>query len=188
MLTLTTWWIRQAVTRAIVVQARTIRLPVHMCERINKLKRTKDSLVQELGHEPTAKEIADRMELSVSEARGLMKITQEPISLETPIGQTKESRLDDIIADSNAVSPFEALISTNLQDRMANALNSLSSREQLVLRMRFGVGEGSECTLEEVGRSFNLTRERIRQIESKALQKLREPHRAGRLRPFLGRA
>jgi len=183
--TYATWWIRQAITRAIADQARTIRIPVHMIETINKLTRTSRSLVQELGREPTAKEIGERMDLSASKVRKIMKIAQEPISLETPIGEEEDSHLGDFIEDKTAVSPVEAVISTNLKEQTSGVLNTLSPREELVLRMRFGVGEGSEHTLEEVGRSFNVTRERIRQIESKALRKLRHPSRSAKLRPFL---
>ncbi|HVR28288.1 MAG TPA: RNA polymerase sigma factor RpoD [Thermoanaerobaculia bacterium] len=186
--TYATWWIRQAITRAIADQARTIRIPVHMIETINKLTRTSRSLVQELGREPTAKEIGERMDLSASKVRKIMKIAQEPISLETPIGEEEDSHLGDFIEDKNAVSPVESVISTNLREQTGMVLNSLSPREELVLRMRFGVGEGSEHTLEEVGRSFNVTRERIRQIESKALRKLRHPSRAAKLKPFLDSA
>ena len=186
--TYATWWIRQAITRAIADQARTIRIPVHMIETINKLTRTSRSLVQELGREPTAKEIGLRMDLSADKVRKIMKIAQEPISLETPIGEEEDSHLGDFIEDKNAVSPVESVISTNLKEQTGVVLNSLSPREELVLRMRFGVGEGSEHTLEEVGRSFNVTRERIRQIESKALRKLRHPSRAGKLKPFLDSA
>ncbi len=183
--TYATWWIRQAITRAIADQARTIRIPVHMIETINKLTRTSRSLVQELGREPTAKEIGERMDLSASKVRKIMKIAQEPISLETPIGEEEDSHLGDFIEDKSAESPVEAVITTNLKEQTSGVLNTLSPREELVLRMRFGVGEGSEHTLEEVGRSFNVTRERIRQIESKALRKLRHPSRSGKLRPFL---
>ncbi|MEM6453995.1 MAG: RNA polymerase sigma factor RpoD [Acidobacteriota bacterium] len=183
--TYATWWIRQAITRAIADQARTIRIPVHMIETINKLTRTSRSLVQELGREPTAEEIGERMDLSASKVRKIMKIAQEPISLETPIGEEEDSHLGDFIEDKNAVSPIEAVVDSNLRDQTSNVLNTLTPREELVLRMRFGVGDGSEHTLEEVGRSFNVTRERIRQIESKALRKLRHPSRASRLRPFL---
>ncbi len=183
--TYATWWIRQAITRAIADQARTIRIPVHMIETINKLTRTSRSLVQELGREPTAEEIGSRMDLPASKVRKIMKIAQEPISLETPIGEEEDSHLGDFIEDKNAVSPMDSVIFTNLQDSTASVLKSLTPREELVLRMRFGVGEGTEHTLEEVGRSFNVTRERIRQIESKALRKLRHPNRATRLRPFL---
>jgi RNA polymerase primary sigma factor len=186
--TYATWWIRQAITRAIADQARTIRIPVHMIETINKLTRTSRSLVQELGREPTAKEIGERMDLSASKVRKIMKIAQEPISLETPIGEEEDSHLGDFIPDHNAVSPVESVISTNLREQTSMVLNTLSPREELVLRMRFGVGEGSEHTLEEVGRSFNVTRERIRQIESKALRKLRHPSRAAKLKPFLDSA
>jgi len=184
--TYATWWIRQAVTRAIADQARTIRIPVHMIENINKLTRTSRSLVQELGHEPTAKEIGDRMDISAAKVRKIMKIAQEAISLETPIGEEGDSHLGDFIEDRNATSPVEAALAANLKEQTNKVLNSLSPREELVLRMRFGVGDGSEHTLEEVGRSFNITRERIRQIESKALHKLRHPSRSGKLRPFFG--
>jgi len=183
--TYATWWIRQAITRAIADQARTIRIPVHMIETINKLTRTSRSLVQELGREPTAEEIGLRMDLPASKVRKIMKIAQEPISLETPIGEEEDSHLGDFIEDKSAVSPMDSVIFTNLKDSTRNVLKSLTPREELVLKMRFGVGEGSEHTLEEVGRSFNVTRERIRQIESKALRKLRHPSRSGRLKPFL---
>jgi len=183
--TYATWWIRQAITRAIADQARTIRIPVHMIETINKLTRTSRSLVQELGREPTAEEIGARMDLPASKVRKIMKIAQEPISLETPIGEEEDSHLGDFIEDKSAVSPMDSVIFTNLKDSTRNVLKSLTPREELVLKMRFGVGEGSEHTLEEVGRSFNVTRERIRQIESKALRKLRHPSRSGRLKPFL---
>jgi RNA polymerase primary sigma factor len=183
--TYATWWIRQAITRAIADQARTIRIPVHMIETINKLTRTSRSLVQELGREPTAAEIGERMDLSASKVRKIMKIAQEPISLETPIGEEEDSHLGDFIEDKNATSPVESVIGRNLRDQTSAVLKSLTPREELVLRMRFGVGEGSEHTLEEVGRSFNVTRERIRQIESKALRKLRHPSRASRLKAFL---
>ena len=183
--TYATWWIRQAITRAIADQARTIRIPVHMIETINKLTRTSRSLVQELGREPTAEEIGERMDLSATKVRKIMKIAQEPISLETPIGEEEDSHLGDFIEDKNAVSPIEAVVDANLRDSTGRVLKSLTPREELVLRMRFGVGEGSEHTLEEVGRSFSVTRERIRQIESKALRKLRHPSRASKLRAFL---
>ncbi len=183
--TYATWWIRQAITRAIADQARTIRIPVHMIETINKLTRTSRSLVQELGREPTAAEIGERMDLDATKVRKIMKIAQEPISLETPIGEEEDSHLGDFIEDKNATSPMDAVVSSNLKDQTGKVLGSLTAREELVLRMRFGVGEGSEHTLEEVGRSFNVTRERIRQIESKALRKLRHPSRSGRLKPFL---
>ena len=183
--TYATWWIRQAITRAIADQARTIRIPVHMIETINKLTRTSRSLVQELGREPTAEEIGERMDLPASKVRKIMKIAQEPISLETPIGEEEDSHLGDFIEDKNAVSPIDSVIFTNLRDQTRGVLKTLTPREELVLKMRFGVGEGSEHTLEEVGRSFNVTRERIRQIESKALRKLRHPSRATRLKAFL---
>jgi RNA polymerase primary sigma factor len=183
--TYATWWIRQAITRAIADQARTIRIPVHMIETINKLTRTSRSLVQELGREPTAEEIGERMDLSASKVRKIMKIAQEPISLETPIGEEEDSHLGDFIEDKSATSPIESVITNNLTHQTGRVLKTLTPREELVLRMRFGVGEGSEHTLEEVGRSFNVTRERIRQIESKALRKLRHPSRSSQLRPFL---
>ena len=183
--TYATWWIRQAATRAIADQARTIRIPVHMIETINKLTRTSRSLVQELGREPTAEEIGRRMDLSPSKVRQVMKIAQEPISLETPIGEEEDSHLGDFIEDKNAASPIESVVGSNLRDSTGHVLKSLTPREELVLHMRFGVGEGSEHTLEEVGRSFHVTRERIRQIESKALRKLRHPSRATHLRAFL---
>ncbi len=183
--TYATWWIRQAITRAIADQARTIRIPVHMIETINKLTRTSRSLVQELGREPTAEEIGERMDLPASKVRKIMKIAQEPISLETPIGEEEDSHLGDFIEDKNATSPIDSVIFTNLRDQTRGVLKTLTPREELVLKMRFGVGEGSEHTLEEVGRSFNVTRERIRQIESKALRKLRHPSRASKLKPFL---
>jgi len=183
--TYATWWIRQAITRAIADQARTIRIPVHMIETINKLTRTSRSLVQELGREPTAEEIGERMDLSASKVRKIMKIAQEPISLETPIGEEEDSHLGDFIEDKNASSPIDAVIFGNLRESTRRVLKSLTPREELVLKMRFGVGEGSEHTLEEVGRSFNVTRERIRQIESKALRKLRHPSRSVKLKPFL---
>jgi RNA polymerase primary sigma factor len=183
--TYATWWIRQAITRAIADQARTIRIPVHMIETINKLTRTSRSLVQELGREPTAEEIGERMDLPASKVRKIMKIAQEPISLETPIGEEEDSHLGDFIEDKNVTSPIDSVIFTNLRDSTRGVLKTLTPREELVLRMRFGVGEDSEHTLEEVGRSFNVTRERIRQIESKALRKLRHPTRATKLKPFL---
>ena len=183
--TYATWWIRQAITRAIADQARTIRIPVHMIETINKLTRTSRSLVQELGREPNAEEIAKRMDMPVSKVRKIMKIAQEPISLETPIGEEEDSHLGDFIEDRGVLSPMEAVLVSNLQDQTRRVLKSLTPREEQVLKMRFGVGDGSEHTLEEVGRSFNVTRERIRQIESKALRKLRHPSRAKKLKPFL---
>ena len=183
--TYATWWIRQAVARAIADQSRTIRIPVHMIENINKLTRTSRSLVQELGREPTAEEIGQHMDLPASKVRKIMKIAQAPVSLETPVGEEEDSHLGDFIEDKNSPSPVDEVISANLREQTGNVLRSLSPREELVLRMRFGVGEGSEHTLEEVGKSFNVTRERIRQIESKALRKLRHPDWAQKLRPFL---
>jgi RNA polymerase primary sigma factor len=183
--TYATWWIRQAITRAIADQARTIRIPVHMIETINKLTRTSRSLVQELGREPTAEEIGERMDLPASKVRKIMKIAQEPISLETPIGEEEDSHLGDFIEDKNAISPMDSVIFANLKDQTRKVLKTLTPREELVLKMRFGVGDGAEHTLEEVGRSFNVTRERIRQIESKALRKLRHPSRSTKLKPFL---
>jgi RNA polymerase primary sigma factor len=183
--TYATWWIRQAITRAIADQARTIRIPVHMIETINKLTRTSRSLVQELGREPNAEEIAKRMDMPVSKVRKIMKIAQEPISLETPIGEEEDSHLGDFIEDRQVLSPIDSVLVSNLQDQTRRVLKTLTPREEQVLKMRFGVGDGSEHTLEEVGRSFNVTRERIRQIESKALRKLRHPSRAKKLKPFL---
>jgi RNA polymerase primary sigma factor len=183
--TYATWWIRQAITRAVADQARTIRIPVHMIETINKLTRTSRSLVQELGREPTAAEIGERMDLEPAKVRQIMKIAQEPISLETPVGEEEDSHLGDFIEDENAASPIDSVIAATLRDETARVLSTLTPREELVLRMRFGVGEGSEHTLEEVGKSFNVTRERIRQIESKALRKLRHPSRSERLKPYL---
>jgi RNA polymerase primary sigma factor len=183
--TYATWWIRQAITRAIADQARTIRIPVHMIETINKLTRTQRSLVQELGREPTAEEIAKRMDMPASKVRKIMKIAQEPISLETPIGEEEDSHLGDFIEDRQVISPIDAVIVANLREQTRRTLKTLTPREEQVLRLRFGVGDGSEHTLEEVGKSFNVTRERIRQIESKALRKLRHPSRAKKLRPFV---
>ena len=183
--TYATWWIRQAITRAIADQARTIRIPVHMIETINKLIRTSRALVQELGREPTSEEIAQRMDIPVSKVRKVLKIAQEPISLETPIGEEEDSHLGDFIPDTNVVSPSEAVINLNLKEQTDDVLKTLTPREERVIKMRFGVGEGSEHTLEEVGQSFAVTRERIRQIEAKALRKLRHPSRSRRLKPFL---
>jgi RNA polymerase primary sigma factor len=183
--TYATWWIRQAITRAIADQARTIRIPVHMIETINKLIRTSRALVQELGREPTSEEIALRMDIPVSKVRKVLKIAQEPISLETPIGEEEDSHLGDFIPDTNVVSPSEAVININLKEQTDSVLKTLTPREERVIKMRFGVGEGSEHTLEEVGQSFAVTRERIRQIEAKALRKLRHPSRSRRLKPFL---
>jgi RNA polymerase primary sigma factor len=183
--TYATWWIRQAITRAIADQARTIRIPVHMIETINKLTRTSRALVQELGREPQAEEIAERMDMPVAKVRKIMKIAQEPISLETPIGEEEDSHLGDFIEDRGVISPIDHVIVSNLKEQTGKVLRTLTPREEQVLKMRFGVGDGAEHTLEEVGRSFNVTRERIRQIESKALRKLRHPSRSKKLRPFL---
>jgi RNA polymerase primary sigma factor len=183
--TYATWWIRQAITRAIADQARTIRIPVHMIETINKLIRTSRQLVQELGREPTSEEIAKRMDIPVAKVRKVLKIAQEPISLETPIGEEEDSHLGDFIEDHQAVSPSDAVISVNLKDYTSQVLRTLTPREERVVKMRFGLEDGSEHTLEEVGQSFQVTRERIRQIEAKALRKLRHPSRSRKLRAFL---
>jgi RNA polymerase primary sigma factor len=183
--TYATWWIRQAITRAIADQARTIRIPVHMIETINKLIRTSRALVQELGREPTSEEIAQRMDIPVAKVRKVLKIAQEPISLETPIGEEEDSHLGDFIEDRNIVSPAEAVINLNLKEQTDDVLKTLTPREERVIKMRFGVGEGSEHTLEEVGQNFAVTRERIRQIEAKALRKLRHPSRSRKLKAFL---
>ena len=183
--TYATWWIRQAITRAIADQARTIRIPVHMIETINKLIRTSRQLVQEIGREPTPEEIAERMELPLEKVRRVLKIAKEPISLETPIGEEEDSSLGDFIEDKGVISPLEAVIKGNLSDQTAKVLATLTPREERVLRMRFGIGEKSDHTLEEVGQDFAVTRERIRQIEAKALRKLRHPSRAKRLKSFM---
>jgi len=183
--TYATWWIRQAITRAIADQARTIRIPVHMIETINKLTRTSRVLVQEVGREPTSEEIAARMDISVIKVRKVLKIAQEPISLETPIGEEEDSHLGDFIEDHKIVSPAKAAISLNLKEQTDSVLKTLTPREEKVIKMRFGVGDGSEHTLEEVGQNFAVTRERIRQIEAKALRKLRHPSRSRKLRAFL---
>jgi RNA polymerase primary sigma factor len=183
--TYATWWIRQAITRAIADQARTIRIPVHMIETINKLIRTSRALVQEYGREPTAEEIGKKMDMPVSKVRKILKIAQEPISLETPIGEEEDSHLGDFIEDRGVVSPSESVINLNLKEQTASVLQSLTPREEQVIRMRFGIGDGSEHTLEEVGQRFSVTRERIRQIEAKALRKLRHPSRSRKLKAFL---
>ena len=183
--TYATWWIRQAITRAIADQARTIRIPVHMIETINKLIRTSRALVQDYGREPTAEEIAQKMDIPVIKVRKILKIAQEPISLETPIGEEEDSHLGDFIEDQGVVSPAEAVININLKDQTAAVLQTLTDREEQVIRMRFGIGDGSEHTLEEVGQRFSVTRERIRQIEAKALRKLRHPSRTRKLKTFL---
>ena len=173
--TYATWWIRQAITRAIADQARTIRIPVHMIETINKLIRTSRYLVQEYGREPTPEEIAEKMELPLDKVRKVLKIAKEPICLETPIGEEEDSHLGDFIEDKSVVSPAEAVINMNLAEQTRKVLKTLTPREEKVLRMRFGIGEKSDHTLEEVGQDFEVTRERIRQIEAKALRKLRHP-------------
>jgi RNA polymerase primary sigma factor len=183
--TYATWWIRQAITRAIADQARTIRIPVHMIETINKLIRTSRQLVQELGREPTSEEIARRMDIPVAKVRKVLKIAQEPISLETPIGEEEDSHLGDFIEDRQAVSPSDAVISVNLKEYTSQVLRTLTPREERVIKMRFGLEDGSEHTLEEVGQSFQVTRERIRQIEAKALRKLRHPSRSRKLKAFV---
>ncbi len=183
--TYATWWIRQAITRAIADQARTIRIPVHMIETINKLIRTSRYLVQELGREPTPEEIAEKMEMPVEKVRKVLKIAKEPISLETPIGEEEDSHLGDFIEDKKAVSPVDAVTNMNLSEQTRKVLATLTPREEKVLRMRFGIGEKSDHTLEEVGQDFDVTRERIRQIEAKALRKLRHPSRSRKLKSFL---
>jgi len=183
--TYATWWVRQAITRAIADQARTIRIPVHMIETINKLIRTARYLVQELGREPTPEEIADRMEFPLDKVRKVLKIAKEPISLETPIGEEEDSHLRDFIEDKKVLSPSEAVIRLNLSEQTQRVLSTLTPREEKVLRMRFGIGERADHTLEEVGRDFDVTRERIRQIEAKALRKLRHPSRSKRLKSFV---
>jgi len=183
--TYATWWIRQAITRAIADQARTIRIPVHMIETINKLIRTSRYLVQELGREPTPEEIAEKMELPLDKVRKVLKIAKEPISLETPIGEEEDSHLGDFIEDKGVISPSDAVISMNLAEQTRKVLATLTPREEKVLRMRFGIGEKSDHTLEEVGQDFEVTRERIRQIEAKALRKLRHPSRSKRLKAFV---
>ena len=186
--TYATWWIRQAITRAIADQARTIRIPVHMIETINKLVRTSRQLVQEYGREPTPEEIAVKMDISVDKVRKVLKIAKEPISLETPIGEDADSHLGDFIEDKRVVSPSDAVVNINLQEQTRRVLSTLTPREEKVLRMRFGIGEKSDHTLEEVGQNFDVTRERIRQIEAKALRKLRHPSRSKKLKGFVERA
>ena len=183
--TYATWWVRQAITRAIADQARTIRIPVHMIETINKLVRSQRMLQQELGREPTSEELARRMDLPVGKVRKVLRVAQEPISLETPVGEEEESHLGDFIVDRRVTSPSEAVINLNLREQTAEVLKTLSPREEKIIKMRFGLQDGSEHTLEEVGQHFAVTRERIRQIEAKALRKLRHPSRSHRLRAFL---
>jgi RNA polymerase primary sigma factor len=183
--TYATWWIRQAITRAIADQARTIRIPVHMIETINKLVRTSRYLVQELGREPQPEEIAVKMDMPVDKVRKVLKIAKEPISLETPVGEEEDSHLGDFIEDKKVINPGEAIVNLNLAEQTRKVLSTLTPREEKVLRMRFGIGEESDHTLEEVGQDFNVTRERIRQIEAKALRKLRHPSRSGKLKTFI---
>ncbi len=183
--TYATWWIRQAITRAIADQARTIRIPVHMIETINKLVRTSRYLVQELGREPIPEEIAEKMDMPVDKVRKVLKIAKEPISLETPVGEEEDSHLGDFIEDKKVINPSEAIVNMNLAEQTRRVLSTLTPREEKVLRMRFGIGEESDHTLEEVGQDFNVTRERIRQIEAKALRKLRHPSRSNKLKAFV---
>jgi RNA polymerase primary sigma factor len=183
--TYATWWIRQAITRAIADQARTIRIPVHMIETINKLVRTSRYLVQELGREPIPEEIAEKMDMPVDKVRKVLKIAKEPISLETPVGEEEDSHLGDFIEDKKVINPSEAIVNLNLAEQTRRVLSTLTPREEKVLRMRFGIGEESDHTLEEVGQDFNVTRERIRQIEAKALRKLRHPSRSNKLKTFM---
>ena len=183
--TYATWWIRQAITRAIADQARTIRIPVHMVETINKVKKVSSQLLHENGHEPTADEIAERLDMPVDKVREIMRVAQEPVSLETPIGEEEDSHLGDFIPDDEAPVPAEAASQTLLKEQLAEVLKTLTPREEKVLRLRFGLEDGRPRTLEEVGKEFNVTRERIRQIEAKALRKLRHPSRSKKLRDFL---
>ena len=183
--TYATWWIRQAITRAIADQARTIRIPVHMVETINRLIRTSRQLLQELGREPTPEEIAEKMEMPVERVREIMKISQDPVSLETPIGEEEDSHLGDFIQDDHVQVPVDAATYTLLHEQLMEVLDTLTEREQKVLRLRFGLDDGRPRTLEEVGRQFNVTRERIRQIEAKALRKLRHPSRSKKLKDYL---
>ncbi|MCJ7493515.1 MAG: RNA polymerase sigma factor RpoD, partial [Deltaproteobacteria bacterium] len=183
--TYATWWIRQSITRAIADQARTIRIPVHMIETINKLIRTSRYLVQEIGREPTPEEIAERMDFSLDKVRKVLKIAKEPISLDTPIGEEEDSYLGDFIEDKKVVSPAEAVVHLNLSEQTRKVLATLTPREEKVLKMRFGIDEKADHTLEEVGQNFDVTRERIRQIEAKALRKLRHPSRSKKLRSFV---
>jgi RNA polymerase primary sigma factor len=183
--TYATWWIRQAITRSIADQARTIRIPVHMIETINKLVRTSRQMLHEIGREPTPEELADKLAMPLEKVRKVLKIAKEPISLETPIGDEEDSHLGDFIEDKNAVLPLDAAIQANLRETTTRVLASLTAREERVLRMRFGIGMNTDHTLEEVGQQFSVTRERIRQIEAKALRKLKHPSRSRKLRSFL---
>jgi RNA polymerase primary sigma factor len=183
--TYATWWIRQAITRSIADQARTIRIPVHMIETINKLVRTSRQMLHEIGREPTPEELAEKLSMPIDKVRKVLKIAKEPISLETPIGDEEDSHLGDFIEDKNAVQPLDAAIHANLRETTTRVLASLTAREERVLRMRFGIGMNTDHTLEEVGQQFSVTRERIRQIEAKALRKLKHPSRSRKLRSFL---
>ncbi len=183
--TYATWWIRQAITRAIADQARTIRIPVHMVETINKVKKVSSQLLHKNGHEPTAEEIAEELEMPADKVREIMRVAQEPVSLETPIGEEEDSHLGDFIPDEDAPAPAEAASHTLLKEQLAEVLQTLTPREEKVLRLRFGLEDGRSRTLEEVGKEFNVTRERIRQIEAKALRKLRHPSRSKKLKDFL---
>ena len=183
--TYATWWIRQAITRAIADQARTIRIPVHMVETINKVKKVNSQLLHENGHEPTNEQIAEKLEMPVEKVREIMRVAQEPVSLETPIGEEEDSHLGDFIPDEDAPAPADAASHTLLKEQLAEVLDTLTPREEKVLRLRFGLEDGRSRTLEEVGKEFNVTRERIRQIEAKALRKLRHPSRSKKLKDFL---
>ena len=183
--TYATWWIRQAITRAIADQARTIRIPVHMVETINKVKKVNSQLLHENGHEPTNEQIAEKLEMPVEKVREIMRVAQEPVSLETPIGEEEDSHLGDFIPDEDAPAPSDVASHTMLKEQLAEVLSTLTPREEKVLRLRFGLEDGRSRTLEEVGKEFNVTRERIRQIEAKALRKLRHPSRSKKLRDFL---
>lgn len=183
--TYATWWIRQAITRAIADQARTIRIPVHMVETINKVKKVSSQLLHTNGHEPTADEISDELDMPVEKVREIMRVAQEPVSLETPIGEEEDSHLGDFIPDDDAPAPADAASHTLLKEQLADVLDTLTPREEKVLRLRFGLEDGRSRTLEEVGKEFNVTRERIRQIEAKALRKLRHPSRSKKLKDFL---
>ncbi len=183
--TYATWWIRQAITRAIADQARTIRIPVHMVETINKVKKVNSQLLHQNGREPTADEIAEYLEMPVDKVREIMRVAQEPVSLETPIGEEEDSHLGDFIPDDDALAPADAASMSLLKEQLADVLNTLTPREEKVLSLRFGLEDGNPKTLEEVGKEFNVTRERIRQIEAKALRKLRHPSRSKKLKDFL---
>ena len=183
--TYATWWIRQAITRAIADQARTIRIPVHMVETINKVKKVSSQLLHTTGHEPTADEISEELDMPVDKVREIMRVAQEPVSLETPIGEEEDSHLGDFIPDDEAPAPADAASHTLLRETLGDVLDSLTPREEKVLRLRFGLEDGRSRTLEEVGKEFNVTRERIRQIEAKALRKLRHPSRSKKLKDFL---